>query len=399
MIPELRKQFNKAFSNQRHAAFLAELESLHPGQIDFRIAETPVFIPVDFRRSMESACNNIIDLIMSPGFKKMTDAAIPEKFRIPGNSDYSPFICFDFGICKNELGKLEPQLIEMQGFPSLFAHQVLFPEVMGRHYDFPENFSPFLSGLNKESYLNLLGKILVGDQDPEEVVLLDIQPQSQKTRIDFYCTEDYFGIHPVCLTEIESQNGKLFYRREGKTIRIRRIYNRLIFDELMQQPAAIQEKAAILFRENDVEWLPHPDWFYRISKYTLPFIDHPNVPQTSFVNQLGTIPGNLEDYVLKPLFSFAGQGVIIDVKEEDIRRLPDPENWILQKKVEYASVIETPNEPAKAEIRLFYFQEEAGKRPIPVNNLARLSKGKMVGVRYNKDKDWVGGSFCLFEQG
>ena len=61
-------------------------------------------------------------------------------------------------------------------------------------------------------------------------------------------------------------------------------------------------------------------------------------------------------------------------------------------------MIETPDIPAKAEIRIFYTWKDGDLRPGPANNLARLSKGKMIGVRYNKDKDWVGGSYCLFEK-
>ena len=101
---------------------------------------------------------------------------------------------------------------------------------------------------------------------------------------------------------------------------------------------------------------------------------------------------------MKPLFSFAGQGVIIDVSREEIEKISNPGEWIIQRKVQYAEAIETPNEPAKAEIRIFYFWEEGKERPEPVNNLARLSKGKMIGVRYNQDKEWVGGSYCLFEK-
>ncbi|MFN2437556.1 MAG: hypothetical protein ABR503_00040, partial [Chitinophagaceae bacterium] len=190
---------------------------------------------------------------------------------------------------------------------------------------------------------------------------------------------------------------KLYYKLNGKKTLIKRIYNRLIFDDLFQQPVEIQEKGKIFQQELDVTWIPHPNWFYRLSKYTLPFIKHPFVPETQFLHEVKNLPENLEDYVVKPLFSFAGQGVIIDVTKDQISQVKDPQNWILQKKVNYAAVIKTPDEPAKAELRLFYFWKENTSRPVATNNLARLSKGKMVGVRYNKDKEWVGGSFCLFE--
>ncbi|HVG41133.1 MAG TPA: hypothetical protein VM888_05930, partial [Chitinophagaceae bacterium] len=230
------------------------------------------------------------------------------------------------------------------------------------------------------------------------VILLEIFPLKQKTRIDFFCTEKYIGIKTVCLTDIIQEGKDLYYMNEGKKTAIKRIYNRLIFDDLFQQPKEVQEKGKLFQQELNVSWVPHPNWFYRISKFSLPFIDHPYVPQTQFLHEVKTIPEDLENYVIKPLFSFAGQGVIIDVKKEDILAIKDPQNWILQRKVAYAAVIETKDEPAKGEIRIFYFWPEGADRPIATNNLARLSKGKMIGVRYNKDKTWTGGSFCLFEK-
>ena len=182
----------------------------------------------------------------------------------------------------------------------------------------------------------------------------------------------------------------------GKKTKINRIYNRIIFDELNARTdlGDIPDIRA----ELDVEWVPHPDWFYRISKYTLPFIDHPFVPETFFLNELKQLPAELQDFVLKPLFSFAGQGVVIDIRPEDIDNVSDPHNWILQRKVNYADVIETPDQPAKAEIRIMYLWKENSPRPEPAINLARLSKGKMIGTRYNKDKEWVGGSVAFFEK-
>ncbi|HRF24852.1 MAG TPA: hypothetical protein PLR98_11835, partial [Chitinophagaceae bacterium] len=247
------------------------------------------------------------------------------------------------------------------------------------------------------TYINELKEIIVGHHQPENVVLLEIFPHQQKTRIDFYCTQDYLGINPVCITELIKEGRKLFYINNGVKTPIHRIYNRVIFDDLQQQTTEVQEKGKILFEDLDVEWCPHPNWFYRISKYTLPFIRHPYVPKTYFLNEVKQIPADLENYVLKPLFSFAGQGVVIDVTAADIEKVKDPENWILQRKVKYAEVIQTPDVPAKLEIRMFYFWKEGEARPHATNNLGRMSKGKMIGVRYNKDKEWVGGNCCYFE--
>ncbi len=398
MVPELRKEFNKEFTKEKYEAFLHELNNVHPGSIEFRVAETPVFVPKDFTKKMIDACESIVDIIVDPKFKDLTGNAIPKHLQVPGENHHSHFIAFDFGICLNENGEYEPQLIEMQGFPTLFAYEVLLDDIFRKHFHVHDNYTSFFGNHEKEGYLKLLNEIIVGNENPENVILLEVFPHKQKTRVDFYCTQDYLGINPVCLTELIKEGNKLYYMNDGKKTRVKRIYNRVIFDDLQQQTPEVQAKGNILFEDLEVDWVPHPNWLYRISKYTIPFIHHPYVPKTFFLNEIKQIPTDLENYVLKPLFSFAGQGVVIDVTQADIDKVKDPENWILQRKVKYADVIETPDIPAKAEIRIFYFWKDGAARPVPANNLARLSKGKMIGVRYNKDKEWVGGSFCLFER-
>lgn len=397
MIKDLREQFNKDFSIERYQEFLDALDSKHPGDIVFRVAETPIFIPKDFTNKIIDACEAIVDVIIDPNFKQLTANAIPEGEVVPNENEHTHFIAFDFGICDSESGDLEPQLIEMQGFPTLFGFQIYYPEVLKKHFHIPENFDHYLNGYNKQSYIELLKEIIVGKHETENVILLEINPHEQKTRIDFYCTKDYLQIPIVSLADLIQEGKDLFYINNEKKIQVKRIYNRVIFDELLQQKESF-EGAVDLTQDLNVEWVPHPNWFYRISKYTLPFIKHPYIPETFFLNEIKQLPGDLENFVLKPLFSFAGQGVIIDVRKEDIDNVKDPHNWILQRKVKYADVIATPNIHAKAEIRIFYFWKDGWQRPVAVNNLARLSKGKMIGVRYNMDKDWVGGSVAFFEK-
>ena len=398
MIKPLREKFNSSFSQEAYEKLLADIQKSYPNQLDFRVAETPIFLPKDFTKQLLDTCEYILDEMTDPSFLQETERSIPHQFRIPGPENNPTFIAFDFGICENKNGELEPQLIELQGFPSLFAYEVLLDDTIRNHFEIPAGFSCYLSGLDRSSYLALFNQLLVGDHSPEEVILLELFPDKQKTRIDFSCTETYTGIKAVCLTELSSENRQLFYERAGKKTRIKRIYNRLIFDELLQQPAEIQQLLQLLQQDLDVEWVIHPHWFYRISKFVLPLLRHPYVPKTYFLNEVQQLPAHLEDYVLKPLFSFAGQGVIIDLKEEDLQKIPDPENWILQQKVNYASFIPTPEEPAKAEIRIFYWWPQGAARPIPVNNLGRMSKGKMIGTRYNKDRTWVGGNCFYFER-
>ena len=398
MVAEIRKRYNEAFTPEKYQAFLTALQSKHPGALEFRVAETPVFIDKAFTNKMLDACESIVDVITQSNFKTLTQGAIPANVQVPNENEHTHFIAFDFGICENANGEMEPQLIEMQGFPTLFGYQIWHDQVTREFFDIPANYSAFLNGFTKESYIALLKEIILGNHAPEEVILLEILPHQQKTKIDFYCTTDYIGIPVVCLTELMQEGKHLFYLNNGKKTAIKRIYNRIIFDDLQQQSAAIQEKGKLLLADLAVEWVPHPNWFYRISKFTLPFIDHPYVPQTRFLDQIKELPADLANYVLKPLFSFAGQGVVIDIQPEDIAHVKDPQNWILQRKVKYADIIQTPDIPAKAEIRIFYFWKEGAARPIATNNLARLSKGKMIGVRYNADKQWVGGSLAYFEE-
>jgi hypothetical protein len=397
MIPHLRKLFNESFTEEKYQSFLKDLDGKHPGAIEFRVAETPVFVPRDFKEKMISACETIVDILSAPDFIASSRKAIPPDDFVPGKENRPQFIAFDFGVCLNENNELEPQLIEMQGFPTLYAFQVFYPEIIQKNFPVTAGFTQYLGGYNRESYLKDLREILLNGEDAEHTILLEIKPHEQKTRVDFYCTQDYFNIQPVCITELIDEGNQLYYnhKEKKKKIRVKRIYNRIIFDDLHTQKQSLG-KHIDLARAWDVEWIPHPNWFYRISKYTLPFIEHPQVPETRFLDQVETIPADLENYVLKPLFSFAGQGVVIDIKPEDITAVKEPENWILQRKVNYAPVIQTPDVPAKVEIRIMYMWPEGAARPKPAINLARLSKGKMIGVRYNKDLSWVGGSVALF---
>ena len=320
MIPAIRKEFNDNFTKEKYEAFLHELNNVHPGAIEFRVAETPVFVPKAFTKQMLAACESIVDIITDPKFKELTKNAIPQHLRVPSENEHSHFIAFDFGICINEAGDYEPQLIEMQGFPTLFGYEVLLDEIFKKHFPVHDNFSSYLGKHNKDSYLKLLKEIILGNENPENVILLEVFPHQQKTRVDFYCTQDYLGIKPVCLTQLIHEGTGLYYINEGKKTQVKRIYNRVIFDDLQQQSPEVQAKGKILFEELDVQWIPHPNWFYRISKYTIPFIHHPHVPKTYFLHEIKQLPSDLENYVLKPLFSFAGQGVVIDITTADIEK-------------------------------------------------------------------------------
>ena len=422
MIASIRQKFNAAFTEEVYQNYLASLNTPFPGALDFSVAETPIFINKDFTEKVLATGDYVNQVIQSNNFKSITDASLKNIPLFPNETALPQCIVMDFAIAMNDQNEIVPALIELQGFPSLFAYEILQDECIRKTYKIPEGYSPYLNGYTKEKYMHHLETILKGDtlintkknldtnnlnisdstkdtleHSNKHTVLLEILPHQQKTRIDFYCTEKYFNIPIVCITEIFVEGNNLFYERAGQKIKIDRIYNRIVLDELKNQTKEIQDKGALLQNNLAIEWVTHPHHFFRISKYLLPFLKHTYIPKTQFVDQLKVIPTALDKYILKPLFSFAGQGVIIDISAEDISNIKDPSGWILQEKVEYANCIETPTGPAKAELRLYYFWDEAKKEYIATMNLARLSKGKMIGVNYNKTATWVGGSLAYFE--
>jgi len=394
MDPLSRKTFNAGFTTQKYQEFLAKLNDGLHNPVQFRVAETPVFLTADFRDRLIAAGNDIVDTILRPDFKELTERAIPDKWRVANENDHPHFIALDFGVCKDESGNIVPKLIEMQGFPSLYGFQVLLGDVYADVFDIADDKTIYFSGLDRNGYLNLLRKTIVGDYDPGEVVLMDVNAPEQKTAVDFYLTEKYLDVPVISLTDLVQQGNQLFYTLNGEKKLIKRVYNRLIFDEIDSDPE-IFEKVIDIRKPLNVEWITHPNWFYRISKFTMPFLSGDYIPKTQFLHQVNNLPADLENYVLKPLFSFAGQGVIIDVTLDDIRNIKEPENWILQQKVNYEPVVQSPNGGVKAEIRLLYLWPNGDEKPTLVINLARLSRGKMIGVRYNKDFDWVGGTIAF----
>ncbi len=397
MIPLYRKQFNAEFNETKYQEYLNYINALYPNSVGFRIAETPIFLPATFKIQLLEVGDYVCSQILAADFTSKTEKSLRNTSITPNEIGLPECIVMDFAIANNDQNEIVPALIELQGFPSLFAFEVLQDEALRNSYTIPENVTPYLNGYTKEKYQRHLSTIIKGEQG-EHTVLLELYPEQQKTRIDFYCTQHYLAIPVVCITEIFKKGNSLYYQREGIDIKIDRIYNRIVADELKKQSAEINEKAAILYTDLDVRWVTHPNHFFRISKYLLPFLQHDWIPKTEFVDQIESIPHHLENYILKPLFSFAGQGVIIDVQSSDFVSITDPENWIMQEKVTYALCIATPDGFAKAEIKLFYFWNKPTQKYIATLNLCRLSKGKMIGVNYNQTATWVGGSLAYFEK-
>ncbi len=396
MITSVRNKYNQSFTEQKYQHLVADLQKDFPNTIEFRLAETPVFIDIQTKQALLKAGDEICQFITSPHFAAQTKDSFKQVLTPPNEGGLPECIVMDFAICKDENNITVPKLIELQGFPSLFGFEWLHDKAFRKNFGIPAGFSPYLNGYDDEKYITHLKKIIKGNTN-KHTVLLELFPHEQKTKIDFYITHQLLDIPIVCLSAIFVVGNELFYKRDGVDYKIERIYNRVVWDELNKQSEFMQDKGKLLLQKLDIEWVTHPNHFYSISKYTLPYLKSSAVPPTQFLSNVKIIPADIDNYVLKPLFSYAGQGVIIDIAPKVIDSIKDPTQWILQEKVNYAPVIETPTGPAKTEIRLFYFWDHDTKKYIATLNLARLSKGKMIGVGYNANATWVGGSLAYFE--
>jgi len=392
--PDLRQRFNADFSPEKYAALLHCVQTSERWPADFRIAETPIFLTESFTREVVAACYEILAQTRTPEFARHAAKAIPAGLEVPNETSHPTFLVIDFGICEVD-GKLTPRLIELQAFPSLYGFQLLLLGCMRQAFPaIPRNWTSAFNGLKDETYVSLLRDVIVGGAAPENVILLEVEPEHQKTRIDFACTESLIGVRPVCLTKIWKHGRELFYERDGKPVRIERIYNRVIFDELLRRP---ELTPGFNFQDDlDVVWAGHPNWYFRISKHSLPFLKTTHTSSAFFADEFPPSQ-SLDDYVLKPLYSFAGLGVDMEPTSEKLAALETPHSWILQRKVKYAEFVPTPDGPrSKAELRMMFLWPEAGE-PILVNNLVRMSQGKMMGVDFNKQKTWVGASIALHQ--
>jgi hypothetical protein len=394
--PELRARFNADFTPEKYAALLRCINETEKWPADFRISETPIFLTREFCDELVGAAKEIVGKTRTPEFARHAATAIPPGLEVPNEAAHPAFLVVDFGICTTD-NRLVPRLIELQAFPSLYGFQLLVLGCMRKAYPaIPRHWTSAFGEMQDDDYLKLLRKTIVADSDPKNVILLEIEPAKQKTRIDFACTESILGIAPVSLTDISKRGRQLFYRRDGREAPIERIYNRVIFDELFRRP---ELKPPFSFQDElDVVWVGHPNWYFRISKHSLPFLKSHCSSAAFFADEFPA-DKSISDFVLKPLYSFAGLGVDMEPAREKLAVLPKPREWILQEKVQYAEFVSTPDGPkSKAEVRMMFIWPDDEPDPILVNNLVRMSQGKMMGVDFNKDKTWVGSSIALHER-
>lgn len=391
----LRSKFNADFTPEKYAALLRCVNKTEKWPADFRISETPIFLTRAFTDEVVRAAKAIVDLTRTLEFAQHARNAIPSALKMPNESAHPSFFVVDFGIC-SEGDRLVPRLIELQAFPSLFGFQLLVLGCMRKAYPaIPRNWTSSFGGIKDQTYIDLLRRTIIADAAPENVILLEIEPEKQKTRVDFAATQTVLGIRPVCVTKVKKQGRELFYDRDAKQTRIERIYNRVIFDELLRRQDV--DLAFSFQDELDVTWVGHPNWYFRVSKHSLPFLKTAHTSPAFFADEFPA-EEKIGNYVLKPLYSFAGLGVDMEPTREKLATLKKPAEWILQKKVLYAEFVQTVDgRKSKAEIRMMFVWPEEDSKPTLVNNLVRMSQGKMMGVDFNKDKTWVGSSIALHE--
>lgn len=396
MIKKFRRNHNDNFREETYQDMLNWIEAQYQHRPKFHVAETPVFIPAGLRDHLFQACSDILDVVKQPDFAERSAAAIPPNEIVPNQNGRPLFLQFDFALVKEDSGEVVPQLIECQGFPSLYFFQYLLDRAYRKSFPLPNNLHSRFGDYSDTEYLDLLREVILGGHPVEHVVLLEVDPTAQTTRIDFIVCCAEVGIAEICISDVEMDGDKLYYQLNGKRTQIKRIFNRVIFDELNVRPDL--KRSFNMVEQAEVEWAGHPNWFFLVSKFTLPMVKSRYVPDTRFLHEIEELPQDLNNYVLKPLYSFAGAGVDLYPTEEKIAAIEKPHHYILQRKVEYARLVETLDEPARAEVRLMFIWPEGDSEPVLLNNLVRLTKGEMVGVKYNKDKTWVGGSLGYFEE-
>ncbi|WP_353071147.1 hypothetical protein [Tunturiibacter gelidiferens] len=400
MLQPYRDRFNAQFTSSKYEELLAHLNRRTRTSVDFRVAETPCFLPnslmEEFSQTGAQLTHQLLD---NPAYLQASEQCVPARYRMPNENPQPNFMTVDFGLVRNSDGTLSPKLVELQAFPSIFGYQDILCRQYIETYNLDPTFSWHLGGLNEQTYWQLLSKVILNNHAPENVILLEIDPDHQKTLPDFHIYEDKLGIATVDITTLIKRGNRLFYHRDGREIPIHRIYNRAIVDELERNNI----KLPFDYRDElDVEWAGHPNWYFRISKFSLPYLDHPSVPKAVFLDDwyarpsLSGLPKDRDQLLLKPLYSFAGKGIQFAPTDDDLNAIPPDQRhlYLLQQRVSFEPVIDTPHGPTQAEIRIMYLWPDGGALQ-PAIALVRLGRGLMMGVDHNRDRLWVGGSAAL----
>ncbi len=402
MLEPYRRRFNEQqFSPERYELLKARLEARCRTEVEFRVCETPCFFPRALLEQLSATGIELThQLIDNPEYMRRSEAAIPAKYRLGNDNPRPNFMTVDFGLVRNQAGELEPKLVELQAFPSVYGYQEVLTEEYVRAYELGDGLASRLGGMSEAGYWEVLRRTIVGDHAPENVVLLEVEPELQKTRPDFNVYRDRLGVATVDIAKLKKEGKRLFYDRAGVWTPVERIFNRAIVDEMERKGIV----PAFDYRDElEVEWAGHPNWYFRVSKFSLPYLDHPSVPTAVFLDDWFAgrrkgLPEDRSQLLLKPLYSFAGKGIQFNPSDEDLAAIAveDRAGYLLQERVYFEPVIETPHGKTQAEIRMMYCWPEDSAAMIPMTCLVRLGRGLMMGVDHNRDQAWVGGSSALY---
>ncbi len=400
MLEPYRSQFNAKFQPADYARLLDALEASTGERVEFRVCETPCFIPKPLLDEMAAAGSEMTLALTRSDYMQASNAAVPDRYRVPNDNPRPNFMTVDFGFVRNDDGTIGFKLVELQAFPSIYAYQDLLSRLYVETFGLSEDLRWHLGGHDSASYWEMLRRVIVGEHDPETVVLLEVTPELQKTRTDFRIYERELGIATVDIAKVHKVGSKLHYKAAGREIPISRIYNRAIVDEIER------EGVTPGFDHRDdlqVEWAGHPNWYFRASKFSLPYLQHPSVPKAIFLDEWfrdgsgDKLPSERRNILLKPLYSFAGKGIQFAPTDEELRAIPEGHRhfYLLQERVRFEPLIRTPKGPTQAEVRVMYLWPDGGNLE-PVISLVRLGRGLMMGVDHNREQEWVGGSAALF---
>src|SRR5574341_1401422 len=164
MIPALREQYNAQFTEAKYQAFLRALDDAAGTKIDFRVCETPVFLPNALLQEMQKSAMEIIGQLDTPAYRRESERAVPASYRVPHDDPHPLFVQVDFAVTVDENGKLAPKLIELQGFPSLYGFQIVLTQTFQRAFDLG-HLEFLLNGLTAERYIALFQQALLGKHD------------------------------------------------------------------------------------------------------------------------------------------------------------------------------------------------------------------------------------------
>jgi hypothetical protein len=395
MIPALREAFNRNFRPEIYQQLLKKLQASAGAPIAFRVSETPCFFPKALLDQMAGYGRDLVlQLVNNPEYLRASDVTVPARYNVANESPRPMFLQVDFGLVRNAEGELEPKLVELQAFPSLYGYQPVLARQYIESYALPADLGIYLGGLDDDTYQQRMRELIVAEHDPENVILLEIRPEKQKTLCDFLITQRDLGIAIVDILKLKKRGKHLFYEMGGREIPVSRIYNRCIVDEVERKGI---ELPFDLTQPLNVEWAGHPNWYYRISKFSVPYLKHKCVPKTWLLDRNSTVPPDSENYVLKPLYSFAGHGIRFNPTQADVDAIPEGQRheYMLQERMRFEPVIETPHGLTQAEIRIMYVWPDEGEL-MPVLPLLRMGRGIMMGVDHNRNLEWVGGSAALW---